>query len=205
MNNKEKLRDQLLSQEKTNPQYQKSFQLEVKKMYTEKLKINQRIAHVLASLMISFFILFFWAMAKMFEELQIKYELSYAEPLRLAFNWAMFLSVGLVVFILWPSIRGKVGLRMYPKIVRLIFWILLLVIVFIFFSVFDFINRELGLIPVSVMEKSGVFTMVIMVVIMGVYMMLSGRIDRGDMKNKAKTLELEHRIAELEEKLNQGK
>ncbi|MBL7214092.1 MAG: hypothetical protein ISS71_00270 [Phycisphaerae bacterium] len=31
----------------------------------------------------------------------------------------------------------------------------------------------------------------------------SGRIDRGDLKNKAKSLELEYRLTELEEKLNQ--
>ena len=33
--------------------------------------------------------------------------------------------------------------------------------------------------------------------------LLSGRIDRGDMKNITKTLELEYRIAELEEKLKE--
>ena len=171
-------------------------------MYSEKLKKSQRFAYVLLSFIIVFFTLFFWAFSKMFEELQIKYELSYAEPLRLTFNWAMLLSVGLIVIFLWPAIRGKVGLRIYPKIVRFVFWVLILVIVFIFFSVFDFINRELGLVPVSVMEKSAVFTMVTMVVVMGVYMLLSGRIDRGDLENKTKTLELEHRLTELEEKLN---
>ena len=56
----------------------------------------------------------------------------------------------------------------------------------------------------SAMEMSGVLTLVVMVVVMGTYMLLSGRIDRGDMKNKTKTLELEYRLAELEEKLDRA-
>ncbi len=61
------------------------------------------------------------AFAKMFEEMQMKYELSYIEPLRLAATWAMFLGMALMVLSLWPAIRGKVGLRFYPKAVRFIF------------------------------------------------------------------------------------
>jgi len=202
MNKKEKFRDQLLSQEKTNPDYQNNFQLEAKKMYTEKLKKSQRFAHVLAALLISIFTLFFWAMAKVLENLQIEHGESLLEPLRLASTWAMFLSLVLVLLSLWPAIRGRIGLRVYPKIVRFIFWILIFAIITVNFTVFDLIQKQV--VPGISNQITWLFTMTTLIIVMGVYMLLSGRIDRGDLKNKAKTLELEYRIAELEEKLDQG-
>lgn len=206
MNKKENFRDQLLSQEKTNPEHHKTFQLEAKKMYTEKLKISQRIAHFLICFLITIFTLFFWLMAKMFEEIQIKHDLSYAEPLRLTSTWAMFLSLALIVLALWPAIRCKMGLRFYPKVIRFVFWILILAVVLMLLATFNFIGRDADS-PIAGLsvELSGILTLVAMVVVMGVYMLLSGRIDRGDLQNKAKTLELEYRIAELEEKFNQDK
>ena len=198
-------RDQLLSQEKSDTQLQKTFHREVKKMYSEKLKTSQRIAHILICFLIAIFTLFFWAMAKTFEELQIKHELSNAEPLRLASTWAMFLSMVLIVLCLWPAVRGKIGLRFYPKVIRFVFWILILAVVMVMLATFSLWGHSLDS-PMagSAMEMSGVLTLVVMVVVMGAYMLLSGRIDRGDMKNKAKTLELEYRLAELEEKLDRA-
>lgn len=201
--NNNSFRKQLLSQEKTNPRLQKTFHLEAKKMYTEKLKKGQRFAHILVSFLIAFFTLFFWAMAKMFEELQIKHELNYAEPLRLASIWAMFLSMVLILLCLWPAIRGKIGLRFYPKVIRFVFWILILAVVLMLFATFNFLNHVPNSDGLTMdVEFSGILTMIAMVVVMGSYMLLSGRIDRGDMKNKAKSLELEYRLTELEEKLN---
>ena len=194
-------REQLLSQEKSDTQLQKTFHQEVKKMYTENLKKGQRFAYILASSLIAFFTLFFWIFSKMFKEIQIKHEIGYLEPLRLASTWAMFLSLALVLLSLWPAIRGKVGLRFYPKIVRFVFWILILTITTLYLAMFDVIEEHVQS-GIST-EITWVFTMMTLVIVMGVYMLLSGRIDRGDMKNKAKTLELECRIAELEEKLNQ--
>lgn len=194
-------RDQLLSQEKSDTQLQEKFQLEAKKMYTEKLKISQRIAHVLICLLIAILTLFFWAMKNVFEELQIKHELSNVEPLRLASMWAMYLSMALITLCLWPAIRGNVGLRFYPKVVRFVFWILILAVVMMIVATFSiWSSAEDSPLAGSAMQISGVLTLVVMVVVMGVYMLLSGRIDRGDMKNKIKTLELEYRIVELEEK-----
>lgn len=196
-------REQLLSQEKTDSKLQETFHQEVKRMYTEKLKIGQRIAHVLICFLIAIFTLFFWAMAKVFEELQIKHELTTAEPLRLASTWAMFLSMVLIVLCLWPAIRGKIGLRFYPKVVRFVFWILILAVVMVIVATFSMWSSvEDSPLVGSAMQISGVLTLVVMVVVMGAYMLLSGRIDRGDLKIKAKTLELECRVAELEEKLN---
>lgn len=195
-------RDQLLSQEKCNPKYHKDFQLEIKKMYTEKLKTSQRIAHVLICFLIAILTLFFWAMKNVFEELQIKHGLNNAEPLRLASMWAMYLSMTLIVLCLWPAIRGNIGLRFYPKVVRFVFWILILAVVMVIVAAFSvWSSAEDSPLAGSSMQISGVLTLVVMVVVMGVYMLLSGRIDRGDMKNKTRTLELEYRIAELEEKL----
>lgn len=197
---KRTFREQLLSQEKSDTQLREKFQLETRKMYTENLKTSQRFAHVLVSLIIVFFTLFFWAMAKVFENLQIQHDISYFEPLRLASMWAMYLSMAMIVLCLWPAIRGKIGLRFYPKIVRFIFWVLIFAIVTLYFGVFDMIDKQI--VPNISNQITWVFTMMILVIVMGVYMLLSGRIDRGDMKNKAKTLELEYRIAKLEEKLN---
>ena len=194
-------REQLLSQEKSDTQLREKFHLEIKKMYTEKLKISQRIAHVLICLLIAIFTLFFWAIKNVFEELQIKHELSSVEPLRLASMWAMYLSMALIALCLWPAIRGKIGLRFYPKVVRFVFWILILAVVMMIVATFSiWSSTEDSPLAGSAMQISGVLTLVVMVVVMGVYMLLSGRIDRGDMKNKIKTLELEYRIAELEEK-----
>lgn len=198
-------REQLLSQEKSDAQLREKFQLEIKKMYTEKLKISQRIAHVLICLLIAILTLFFWAMKNVFEELQIKHGLNSVEPLRLASMWSMYLSVALIVLCMWPAIRGKIGLRFYPKVVRFVFWILILAVVMVIVATFSiWSNAEDSPLAGSAMQISGVLTLVVMVVVMGAYMLLSGRIDRGDLKNKAKTLELEYRLAELEEKLNQS-
>lgn len=204
MNNKNGIpfREQLLLQEKSDTQLQKTFLQEAKKMYTEKLKTSKRIAHILICFLIAIFTLFFWAMAKAFEELQIKHEIAYLEPLRLVSMWAMFLSAALIVLCLWPAIRGKVGLRFYPKLIRFIFWILILAVVTLICTSFDMIEEHVQS-GIST-EVVWVSTMVTMVVVMGVYMLLSGRLDRGDLENKVKSLELEHRVAELEEKLNQG-
>ena len=172
-------------------------------MYTEKLKKGQRFAYVLMCFLIAIFTLFFWAMAKVFENLQIEHELSYAEPVRLASTWAMFLSIALIMLCLWPATRGKIGLRFYPKVIRFVFWILILAVVSVMLATFSLWSNSLdGPLAGSAMEMSWILTMVVMVVITGVYMLLSGRIDHGDLKNKAKSLELEYRLAELEEKLN---
>lgn len=199
MNKKEKFRDQLLSQDKTNLDYQKTFQLEAKKMYTEKLKMSQRFGYVFASLIIAFFTLVFWAMSIAFEELQITQELSWVEPIRLASTWVMYFGVALTVLCLWPVIWGKVELRFYPKIVRFVFWILIFMITMLVGSVLEVIDIEGGANPALL---AWIFTLMTLSILVGVYIILSGRIDRGDLKNKAKTLELEYRIAELEEKLN---
>jgi uncharacterized membrane protein YhaH (DUF805 family) len=195
-------REQLLSQEKTDPRLQKTFQTEAKKMYTEKLKKSQRFAYVLAGFLISIITLFFWAMAKVFEQLQIENQLSYAEPIRLVSMWAMYLSFLLIILLLWPAIRGKIGLRFYPKIVRLIFWMLVLAMVTLVFSIFEMIDRQTEF-SIST-QVAWALTLMTLVIVMGVYMLLSGRIDRGDSENKAKALELEYRLAELEEKLAQS-
>ena len=198
-------RDQLLSQEKSDTQLQKTFHQETKKMYTEKLKKRQRFAYVLLSFLIALFTLFFWAFSKAFEELQIKHELSYAEPLRLASTWAMFLSVALIVLCLWPAIRGKVGLRFYPKVIRIVSWMLILAIVLLTFATVDFARHETDFQTAdSTIDILGATIISLLIIIMSFYMLLSGRIDRGYMNNKAKTLELEYRIAELEEKLNRS-
>jgi hypothetical protein len=208
MNNKEKFREQLLSQEKTNPEHQKNFQLEAKKMYAENLKKRQRFGYVIAGLLIAFFAFIFWLFAKIFEIVQIEYGMVNAGPIRLASTCAMFLSAALVALSLWPAIRGKIGVRFYPKVIRFVFWILILSITFLFFGVIEFCFDEFDKTEFSmnnVFDIGGAVTLVMLMIVMGVYIMLGGRIDRGDMKNKAKTLELEYRIAELEEKLNQSK
>ena len=197
--NHNSFRNSLLAQEQPNSKLQQNFQLEMKKMYTEKIKTGQRFAYVLASLLIAVITLAFWAFAKMFEEMQMKYDVGYIEPLRLASMWAMFLGAALIVLSLWPAIRGKVGLRFYPKVIRFIFWILILVIFTLYFATFDMIEEHVQ--PGISSEIMWIFSMMTLVIVMGVYLLLSGRIDCGDMKNKAKTLELEYRLAELEEKL----
>ena len=197
--NNNSFREQLLSQEKTDSKLQKTFHAEAKKMYTEKLKKGQRFTFVLAGFLISIITLFFWAMAKVFEQLQIENQLSYAEPIRLVSMWAMYFSALLIILLLWPAIRGKIGLRFYPKIVRLVFWVLVLVIVTLVFSIFEFIDRQTEF---SISNQvAWALTLMTLVIVMGVYLLLSGRIDRGDLKNKAKTLDLEYRLTELEEKL----
>ena len=198
--NNKPFREQLLSQEKSDTQLQKTFHQEVKKMYTENLKKGQRFAYILASSLIAFFTLFFWIFSKMFKEIQIKHEIGYLEPLRLASTWAMFLSLALVLLSLWPAIRGKVGLRFYPKIVRFVFWILILTITVLFCTILELFEKTGGISPVL---AAWIFTVMTLVIVIGVYMLLSGRIDRGDLKNKEKTLELEYRVSELEEKLKE--
>lgn len=208
MNNKSgnpSLREQLLSQEKNNPQFQKSFRQEIKKMYVEKLKLSQRFAYLLTCFFIGIIALAFWAFKSLFEELQIKYELIYAEHLRLASTWAMFLSMALIVLCLWPAIRGKVGLRFYPKAVRFVSWVLILAVVLLSFAAVEFLNQQEVLrLSDSVLDVLGAAILSILMIIMGTYMLLSGRIDRGDLHNKTKMLELEYRLAELEEKLRQA-
>lgn len=203
--NHHSFRDKLLSQEQSNSRFRQQFQLEAKKMYTEKLKIRQRIAYVLTSLLISVITLGFWAFSKMFEEMQIKYELRYAEPLRLASTWAMLLCILLVGLSLWPAIRGKVGLRLYPKAVRFIFCLLILAITLLSFAIVDFLNNETDFhLSDSAIDVAGAAITTVLFIVMSVYLLLSGRIDRGGLENKAKMLELEYRLAELEEKLASG-
>ena len=199
-------RDQLLSQEKSDTQLQKNFQLEIKKMYTEKLKKGQRVAWGFLSFIIAFFTMVFWVMSKIFEEIQIDQGVSQIEPLRLGSMWAMYLTAVLLVLSLWPVIWGKVELRFYPKVMRFIFWMLVFACVFLSFAVVDYIRNETDYwVADTTMDLLGATIVSMLIIIMSIYMLLSGRIDRGDMKNKAKTLELEYRIVELEEKLNQGK
>ncbi|MHC4292539.1 MAG: hypothetical protein ACYSTR_10050 [Planctomycetota bacterium] len=198
-------RDQLLSQEKSDTQLQKIFQQEVKKMYTEKLKKGHRIGYILTSLLIAFMTFLFWVFAKMFEEIQIKHEVSYIEPLRLASMWAMYLGAVLTALSLWPAIWGKVGLRFYPKAVRFISWVLIFAVVLLIFGLVDFMRHETDFqVADSTIDILGAAIISILIIIMSIYMLLSGRIDRGYLKHKAKTLELECRLAELEEKFKSG-
>ncbi len=198
--NNKLFRKQLLAQEKTNPELQKTFQLEAKKMYTEKLKKSQRFAYVVVSIFIAIMTLFFWVLSKFFEEMHFLYDDRQIEPLRLASKWAMFLSIVLFGLSLWPAICGKIGLRFYPKAVRFIFWILILSVAVLLLATFGYLGGQTdsGVEP----EFIGVLSLVAIILVMGVYMLLSGRIDRGDLKNKIKTLELEYRLCEMEEKLN---
>ena len=199
-------REQLLSQEKNDPKFQQTFRQEVKKMYFEKLKISQRVAYVLSSLLIGFFTLFFWAMAKAFEHLQIEQGIRYAEPVRLVSTWAMYFSMTLILLCLWPAFRGKMGLRFYPKVFRFVSWMLILAIVLLGFVMADLMRNELDFgVANPTVDILGAAIVSVLIIIMGVYLLLSGRIDRGDIQNKTKLLELEYKLAALEEKLNQAK
>ncbi|MHC4551350.1 MAG: hypothetical protein ACYSUT_01095 [Planctomycetota bacterium] len=193
-------RDNLIAQDKTDTKMHNNFQLEANKMYTEKLKMNQRFAFVVGSGMIAFLMLIFWAFSKMYEELQIEHATAYLEPVRLTSVWAMLVSAMMVILLLWPAIRGKVGLRFYPKILRFVFWFLILAIVALFFSAFNLIEKQTN--EFDATEISWIATVMVLVVVMGVYLLLSDRSDRSDIRNKTKILELEHRLIELEEKLN---
>ncbi len=195
-------REQLLSQEKNDTQLQRKFNQEVKKMYTENLKKGQRFAHILVSVLIAFLTLLFWVFAKMFEEMQIEHEMTFIEPLRLASMWLTFLSIGLLLLCLWPAFIGKIGLRIYPKLVRLVSWVIILVILIFSFMVIDLLDSQMGF-KLSPSDVVYGFASMILVIVIGVHMLLSVRIDRNNLKNKEKSLELECRLTELEEKLNQ--
>ena len=196
-------REKLLSQEKNDTQLQQKFNLEAKKMYTENLKKRQRFAYILTSLLIAFITLLFWVFAKMFEEMQIDYQKSHIEPLRLASMWAMYLAMTLVILSMWPAIRGKVGLRFYPKAVRFIAWLLILAVVLLCFATVNVLNDEIFKITNPMIDILGATIISVLIIIMSIYLLLSGRIDRSDLKNKEKSLQLESRLTELEEKLNQ--
>lgn len=201
--NEKSFSEQLLSQEKTNTRLQKNVQMEVKKMYTEKLKMRQRLACMSTGLLIGFLAFLFWLFAKIFEEMQLKYQMSSVESIRLASMWAMFLSIVLIVFALWPAIRGKVSLRFYPKTIRFISCVLILAVAFLFFGIVEFLSRvEVLQLSASICEVLSAAFLAVLIIIMSLYLLLSGRIDRSGLDSKAKTLELEYRLAALEEKLN---
>jgi hypothetical protein len=191
--NKKFFREQLLSQETNNPQLQEDFRREAKKMFTETLKKGQRLTYVLASLLIGLITLMFLAFAKIFEQLQMQEGLDAVEPLRLSLMWAMLLSAGVTLIFLWPALRGKVGLRFYPKVIRLCFWLLALAILAISIESLEFLEGVFDNVGIP-----AILTIFLFVLLAGVYLLLSGRIDRGDLETKAKMLELEFRIAELE-------
>lgn len=172
-------------------------------MYTENLKKRQRFAYLLTSLLIAFITLLFWVFAKMFEELQIEHGAPYIEPLRLASMWAMYLAMGLVILSMWPAIRGKVGLRFYPKAVRLVAWLLIFAVVLLCFATVNILNEEIYKISNPMIGMLGATIISVLIIIMSIYLLLSGRIDSSDLKNKEKSLQLESRLTELEEKLNQ--
>lgn len=194
--------EQLLSQEKHDTKLKHKFDQEVKKMYTERLKKGQRFAHITASILIAIFTSMFWGFSKMLEEMQIEYEMVFVEPLRLASMWLAFLGIGLLLLCLWPVIVGKIGLRIYPKLVRLVSWAIILVILMLSFTAFDFLESQMEF-KLSSSGAAYGFALMILVVVIGVHMLLSVRIDSIDLKNKEKSLELECRLTELEEKLNQ--
>lgn len=192
-------RNQLLRQETKDLQLQEKFNQEVKKMYTEKLKKSQRIAHVLAGLLIALFTGFFWALSKLYEDLQIQCQMSSVEPLRLMSVWAMFLSTALLGFVLWPAIIGKAGLRIYPKFIRLTSWLLILVTAALFISNMYALNAMGD--PGDLTEAIWISVLATLILIMGIYLLLSGRLDRLEMNTKKQALEYQYRIAELKEEI----
>ncbi len=196
-------RDQLLAQEKNDAKLKHKFKQEIKKMYTEKLKKGQRLAHVMVSILIAIFTLIFWVLAKIFEELQFEDKVAIIEPLRLASTWLMFLSIGLLLLCLWPAIIGKIGLRIYPKVVRLVSWVIILAVIIFSLLTVDIMDNhmDVDLSPSDV--TYGVVTLLLILVI-GVHLLLSVRIDKNDLNNKESLLELQCRLAELEEKIGQG-
>lgn len=192
--NDKSFRDQLLSQEQKNPQLQQHFRREAQKMVTENLRWGQRITYVLISLLVGLLTLVFWAFAKLFEHLQMREGVPAVEPLRLSLMWAMILSAALAVFALWPALRGRVGRRLYPKAVRILFWLLALAIFSASFGALSFMEADFR----SPVEIPVILTIFLFMLLAGVYLLLSGRIDRGDLDTRARMLELEYRIAELE-------
>ena len=194
-------REKLLSQEQPDRKLQRNFQLEAQKMYTENLKIRQRLMYGLSCFVIGIFTLFFWLMAKVFEQLQ----LTHGGALILGSVWAMYISIILLVLMLWPVIRGKVGFRFYPKIVRIFFCLLILAMAVMGSGIADLIRFEEDFqIPDPMSDILGAAITAILMIMISLYLLLSGRMDRADMQNKTKRLELEYRVAELEERLNKA-
>lgn len=192
-------REQLLSQDSDDMSRQEAFRRELQLMYTETLQRSQRLAFVLSGVFIAFFMLAFWALSKIFEGWQVEFGLNFLEPMRLISVWAMLISAVLVGLFLWPAIRGKVGLRFYPKVVRFIFWGLIVAVVTLIFAAFNLLEKQTGR-DLST-DIAWIFTLIVLVIVMGVFLLLSDRIDRGDLQSKKKILELEYRLAEMEEKL----
>ncbi len=83
---------------------------------------------------------------------------------------------------------------------------LILAIVLLGFVMADLMRNELDFgVANPTVDILGAAIVSVLIIIMGVYLLLSGRIDRGDIQNKTKLLELEYKLAALEEKLNQAK
>ena len=88
------------------------------------------------------------------------------------------------------------------KLHVVIFCILILAIVLLGFATVDFVRYETDFETAdSTIDILGAVIISLLIIIMGIYTLLSVRIDRGYLKNKEKTLELECRLTELEEKL----
>ena len=138
----------------------------------------------------------------MFEEMQMDEGIAFIEPLRLTSAWITILSFALFVLCFWPAVIGKIRLRIYPKVVRLISWAIILAVLIFLLLIVDLVDTHMGVNFSAPDVAYGIITLIIILVI-GVHLLLSVRIDKNDLNNREKMLKLECRLVELEEKLNQ--
>lgn len=189
---KEKMSEQLVDLEKTNSDYRDKFEKEVRAMYEKKLRMASRIGLIGLGIVGVFQGFIFYMLA--FVVFRIK---EYAFLDLAIVEW--FSVVGVILCILWLIligwllIRGKINLLLHPKLAAILGWLLIVVLMVVTAGLFSVRQGN--------QEEFSIIMPIYCIVLPLLTLMLlqSGRQERMRLKMQQKILELEFQIAQLRE------
>ena len=180
--------EQLVDAQPIDSVHQQKYKKEITAMYEKKLTGLNKVTWIFSTMMGLFFVgVFSWAFAISADELPLLARLGFAAG-------ALF-GLGIAAYSVKILLRGKYNLKTDAKGMLGMMWVFIVIMVTLFMM----------LAPELPDPNSGIFMLLnaLIFLVMAATFMTTGRTDQAELKTREKLLEMECRLAEISEKLDQ--
>jgi len=188
--NDQSIRNRLLEMEKRNPDLEEQFKKEMKKMLDRKLKLFEKIAWTVTSLVAAFMVIFFSYMAIVLKEVPWLVRVGFIEGAVFSAAW--------VALSIWILKKGSINLLKHENAIHgLVFGFVLLLLMNMLLLGGQIEDKTTG---IQMMLSGAIFFMVF-----GIPAIFNMRINRTEYTLREQLLKIELKMAELSEKTGHEK
>ena len=178
-------RDRLLASEEVNPDRRAKFQREVQAMFEEKLTHDGRWIYGMGAALGIALAIGFGGLAALVQDSGLLLRIGFGVGSAIGLAWAVVLG--------WITVRGAVNQRVHPYLITGLAWALLVLMVGLFLVRAEQLNSPNQVIMIVVVALFALGA--------GALVLVTNRVDQIELRTREKLLEMEYRLAEIQEEL----